>query len=56
MGGGRTRATVPRLDAWFFVPAEGTSAQFGMERYQLLRADGPAPDGGLDDLFAVLRR
>jgi hypothetical protein len=36
--------------------AEGTGAQFGMEHYQLLRADGPVPDGVLDDLFAGLRR
>jgi hypothetical protein len=41
-------------DAWFFVLAEGTGAQFGMEHYQLLRADGPVPDCVLEDLFTGL--
>ena len=51
----RAHRTQMPPDAWFFVLAEGAGAQFGMEHYQLLRADGPVPDGVLDDLFAGLR-
>jgi len=52
----RAHRTQMPPDAWFFVLAERTGAEFGMEHYQLLRADGPVPDGVLDDLFAGLRR
>ena len=52
----RAHRTQMPPDAWFFVLAEGAGAQFGMEHYQLLRADGPVPDGVLDDLFAGLHR
>lgn len=52
----RAHRTQMPPDAWFFVLAERTGAEFGMEHYQLLRADGSVPDGVLDDLFAGLRR
>jgi N-acetyl-1-D-myo-inositol-2-amino-2-deoxy-alpha-D-glucopyranoside deacetylase len=52
----RAHRTQMPPDAWFFVLAERAGAEFGVEHYQLLRADGPVPDGVLDDLFAGLRR
>jgi N-acetyl-1-D-myo-inositol-2-amino-2-deoxy-alpha-D-glucopyranoside deacetylase len=52
----RAHRTQMPPDAWFFVLAEHTGAEFGVEHYQLLRADDPVPGGVLDDLFAGLRR
>lgn len=51
----RAHRTQMPPDAWFFVLAERAGPEFGVEHYQLLRADGPVPDGVLDDLFAGLR-
>jgi N-acetyl-1-D-myo-inositol-2-amino-2-deoxy-alpha-D-glucopyranoside deacetylase len=51
----RAHRTQMPPDGWFFVLAEAIGAEFGMEHYQLLRADGPVPDGVIGDLFAGLR-
>ena len=51
----RAHRTQMPPDGWFFKLAEAIGAQFGTEQYQLLRADGPVPDGVIDDLFAGLR-
>jgi N-acetyl-1-D-myo-inositol-2-amino-2-deoxy-alpha-D-glucopyranoside deacetylase len=51
----RAHRTQMPPDGWFFLPAEAIGTQFGMEHHQLLRADGPIPDGAFDDLFARLR-
>jgi N-acetyl-1-D-myo-inositol-2-amino-2-deoxy-alpha-D-glucopyranoside deacetylase len=51
----RAHRTQMPPDGWFFLLAEAIGAQFGMEHYQLLRADGTVPEGVIDDLFAGLR-
>lgn len=51
----RAHRTQMPPDGWFFRLADAIGALFGMEHYQLLRADGTVPDGVIDDLFAGLR-
>jgi N-acetyl-1-D-myo-inositol-2-amino-2-deoxy-alpha-D-glucopyranoside deacetylase len=51
----RSHRTQMPHDAWFFVLADRTGPDFGLEYYQLLFQDGSAPPAGPDDLFAGLR-